>query len=154
MQPHRFGYVFKETGFQKAAGAVVKRNIVLYLVTLVVPVALDFLFLGVLAKSFFVSEVGDMLAEVKPVPAILFYLVYVVGILIFVSRSARGFQSTLLYGALFGLFCYATFDLTSLALLKHWSWAVAAVDISWGAAVTALSATAGLAVADLLMPNR
>ena len=127
-----------------------KRNIVLYAVTLVVLVALDFVFLGLLAKGFFVSEVGDMLAEVKPVPAILFYLLYVVGILIFVSRS----QSTLLYGALFGLFCYATFDLTSLALLKHWSWAVAVVDISWGAAVTAISATAGRAVADILAPKR
>ena len=127
-----------------------KRNIVLYVVTLVVLVALDFLFLGLLAKGFFVSEVGDMLAEVKPVPAILFYLLYVVGILIFVSRS----QSTLLYGALFGLFCYATFDLTSLALLRHWNWAVAAVDISWGAAVTAISATAGRAVADILAPKR
>jgi uncharacterized membrane protein len=133
---------------------MVKRNIILYLVTLVVLVALDFLFLGVLAKGFFVSEVGDMLAELKPVPAILFYLLYVVGVLIFVSHSARNFRSTLLYGALFGLFCYATFDLTSLALLKHWSWAVAAVDISWGAAVTALSATAGLAVADLFAPRR
>ena len=45
--------------------------------------------------------------------------------LIFVSGSAASARTTLLYGALFGLFCYATFDLTSLALLKHWSWAVA-----------------------------
>jgi uncharacterized membrane protein len=127
----------------------VKRNLVLYLVTLAVLMVLDFLFLGVLAKGFFVSEVGDMLSEVKLVPAILFYLLYVVGILIFVSRA----RSTWLYGALFGLFCYATFDLTSLALLKHWSWAVAAVDISWGAIVTAVSATAGVAVADLIAPR-
>src|ERR1700759_4573115 len=97
MQPHRFGYVFNAIAFQKPEG-VVKRNIVLYLATFAVLVALDFLFLGVLAKGFFVSEVGDMLAEVKPVPAILFYLLYVVGILIFVSRT----RSTLLYGALFG----------------------------------------------------
>jgi uncharacterized membrane protein len=131
----------------------VKRNIVLYLVTLAVLTVLDFLFLGVLAKRFFVSEVGDMLAEVKPVPAFLFYLLYVVGVLIFVSRSERSFRSTLLYGALFGLFCYATFDLTALALLKHWSWAVAAVDVSWGAVVTAISATAGLAVADVVVPR-
>ena len=133
---------------------MLKRTIVLYPVTLAVLMVLDFLFLGVLAKSFFVAEVGDMLAEVKTVPAILFYLLYVVGVLIFVSHSARGPRSTLLYGALFGLFCYATFDLTSLALLKHWSWAVAAVDISWGAVVTAISATAGLAVADVLIPKR
>jgi uncharacterized membrane protein len=133
---------------------MLKRTIVLYLVTLAVLMVLDFLFLGVLAKSFFVAEVGDMLAEVKLVPAILFYLLYVVGVLIFVSTRATTPYSTLLLGALFGLFCYATFDLTSLALLKHWSWAVAAVDISWGVVVTAISATAGLAVADVLMPKR
>jgi uncharacterized membrane protein len=134
--------------------AMLKRTIVLYLVTLAVLMVLDFLFLGVLAKSFFVAEVGDMLAEVKLVPAILFYLLYVVGVLIFVSTRATTPYSTLLLGALFGLFCYATFDLTSLALLKHWSWAVAAVDISWGVVVTAISATAGVAVADVLMPKR
>lgn len=131
-----------------------KRNIVLYLVTLMVLMVLDFLFLGVLAKGFFVSQVGDMVAEVKALPAILFYLLYVVGVLIFVSTRATTRRSTLLYGALFGLFCYATFDLTSLALLKHWSWAVAAVDIGWGAVVTAVSSTAGLLVANRLLPKR
>ena len=130
-----------------------KRNIVLYLVTLAVLMVLDFLFLGVLAKSFFVAEVGDMLAEVKLVPAFLFYLLYVVGVLIFVSRPAHSFRSTLLYGALFGLFCYATFDLTSLAVLKHWSSCVAALDVAWGAAVTAISSTAGFLIANWLAPR-
>src|ERR1700760_59650 len=130
------------------------RYLALYLTTLVVLMALDYLFLGIFAKGFFVAEVGDMLAEVKPVPAVLFYLVYVAGVLIFVSGGpAADWQTTLLYGALFGLFCYATFDLTSLALLKHWSWAVAALDISWGAAVTAVSSTAGLLVANWLAPQ-
>ena len=130
------------------------RSIVLYLVTLVMLTALDFVFLGVLAKGFFTSQVGDMLGELKPLPAVLFYLLYVVGVLIFVSGSVTATtESTLLYGALFGLFCYATFDLTSLALLKHWSWAVAAVDIGWGAVVTAVSSTAGLLVADWLVPR-
>jgi len=90
-----------------------------------------------------------MLGDLRPVPAVLFYLLYVVGVLIFVSGSAGAtWQSTLLYGALFGLFCYATFDLTALALLKHWSWPVAFVDVGWGAVVTAVSSTAGLLVAD------
>ena len=130
------------------------RYIVLYLATLVVLTALDFVFLGVLAKGFFTSQVGDMLGELKPVPAVLFYLLYVVGVLIFVSGGAGATtQTTLLYGALFGLFCYATFDLTSLALLKNWSWAVAAVDVSWGAVVTAVSSTAGLLAANWLAPN-
>jgi uncharacterized membrane protein len=84
----------------------------------------------------------------------LFYLLYIAGVLIFVSGSASAMvSSTLVYGALFGLFCYATFELTSLALLKHWSWPVAILDMSWGAVVTAVSATAGLAVADWLVPR-
>jgi uncharacterized membrane protein len=132
-----------------------KRNLVLYFATLVVLTALDFLFLGVLAKRFFVSEVGDMLGELRALPAILFYALYVAGVLVFVSgRPHATPRSTLLHGALFGLFCYATFDLTALALLKHWSWAVAAVDISWGAVVTAVSSTAGLLVADRIVPKR
>jgi uncharacterized membrane protein len=138
----------------KQPEAVLKHAIVLYVATLVVLTALDFVFLGVLAKGFFVSEVGDMLGTIKPLPAVLFYLLYVVGVLIFVSGGAGATtQTTLVYGALFGLFCYATFDLTSLALLKHWSWAVAALDIGWGAVVTAVSSTAGLFVADWLAPR-
>jgi uncharacterized membrane protein len=132
--------------------AAVTRYVVLYLVTLAVLTALDFLFLGIVAKGFFLSQVGDMLGEIRPGPAVLFYLLYVVGVLIFVSGSASAtWPSTLVYGALFGLFCYATFDLTSLALLRHWTWPVAAVDVSWGAAVTAFASTAGLMVTNGLM---
>ena len=128
------------------------RYATLYLVTLFVIVPLDFLFLGVVAKDFFTSQVGSMLGEIKPVPAILFYLLYVVGTVVFVSGGQGAtWQSTLLYGALFGLFCYATFDLTSHALLKHWSWPVAIVDITWGALATAVSSTAGLLVANWLV---
>ena len=126
-----------------------KRYAVLYLATLIVLVPTDFLFLGIIAKGFFTSEVGDMLGEIRLAPAILFYLLYVGGVMVFVSGSAgAAWQSTLLYGALFGLFCYATFDLTSLALLKHWSWKVAVVDVSWGAVVTAFSSTLGLLIAN------
>jgi uncharacterized membrane protein len=127
----------------------VNRYAALYLATLLVILPLDFLFLGVVAKGYFVAQVGSMLGEVKPVPAVLFYLLYVAGTVIFVSGAAGAtWQSTLLYGALFGFFCYATFELTSLAILKHWSWGVAAMDITWGALMTAVASTAGLLVAD------
>ena len=130
------------------------RYAALYLVTLFVIVPLDFLFLGVVAKDFFTSQVGDMLGEIKPVPAILFYLIYVAGVVIFVSGGQGAtWQSTLLYGALFGFFCYATFDLTSLSLLKHWTWPVAILDVGWGAAVTAVSSTAALLFANWLVPR-
>ena len=66
------------------------RYVVLYLATLIVLIPLDFLFLGFVAKGFFTSQVGDMLGEIRLAPAILFYLLYVAGILIFVSgRPAR-----------------------------------------------------------------
>ena len=131
-----------------------KRYAVLYLATLMVIVPIDFWFLGTVARGLFTAEVGDMLGEVKPAPAILFYLLYVAGILVFVSGQATAtWPSTLVYGALFGLFCYATFELTALSLLKHWTWTVVAVDVSWGVFVTAVSSTLGLIIADWLTPK-
>jgi uncharacterized membrane protein len=126
-----------------------KRYAVLYLATLIVFVPVDLLFLGIVAKSFFTSQVGDMLGDIRLAPAVLFYLLYVAGVVVFVSGPQdAAWQSTLLYGALFGLFCYATFDLTSLSILKRWTWPVAIVDVSWGAFATALSSTAGLLIAN------
>lgn len=132
----------------------VNRYVVLYLATLIVLIPIDFLFLGLVAKGFFAAQVGDMLGEIRPAPAILFYLLYVAGILIFVSGPATAtWQTTLLYGALFGLFCYATFELTSLSLLKHWTWTVVMVDVSWGVFVTAVSSTLGLMIANWITPR-
>lgn len=131
-----------------------QRTAILYLATLLILVPLDILFLGFVAKGFFVSQVGDMLGELRLAPAILFYLLYVVGVLIFVSGGAGATtQSTLIYGALFGVFCYATFDLTAMALLKHWTWPVVAMDVTWGAVATALSSTIGLMIANWLAPR-
>ena len=127
------------------------RYAVLYLATLLVIVPIDFLFLGIIAKGFFTSQVGHLLGEIKLAPAILFYLLYVAGTVIFVSGGQGAtWQSTLLYGALFGFFCYATFELTSMSMLKDWSWTVVVVDIAWGSFVTAVASTAGLLVANWL----
>jgi uncharacterized membrane protein len=134
---------------QIAPGGKVTRYVILYLTTLFVIIPIDFLFLGTIAKGFFTAQVGDMLGDVRLAPAILFYLLYVAGILIFVSGPANAtWQSTLAYGALFGLFCYATFELTSLSLLRHWTWPVVVVDMCWGAFATAVSATIGLILTD------
>jgi uncharacterized membrane protein len=132
----------------------VNRYVVLYLATLIVLIPIDFLFLGYVAKDFFTAQVGDMLGEIRPAPAILFYLLYVAGILTFVSGPAAAtWQTTLLYGALFGLFCYATFELTSLSLLRQWTWTVVVVDVSWGVFVTVVSSTLGLMIANWLAPK-
>ena len=131
-----------------------KRYGILYLATFIVLIPVDFLFLGTIAKSFFQSQVGDMLGEIRLAPAVLFYLLYIVGILIFVNGSPDAtWQSTLLYGALFGFFCYSTFELTSLSLLKHWTWPVVMLDVAWGTVVTAMSATLGLLIANWVLPK-
>ena len=131
-----------------------KRYAILYLATLIVLVPIDFLFLGTVGKSVFTSQVGDMLGEVRPLPAVLFYVLFVAGILIFVNGSPDAtWQSTLLYGALFGFFCYATFELTSMTLLKHWTWVVVALDMTWGTLVTAVSSMLGLLIANWIVPK-
>jgi uncharacterized membrane protein len=125
----------------------VNRYVVLYLATLIVLIPIDFLFLGTVAKGFFTAQVGDMLGEIRMAPAVLFYLLYVAGVLIFVSGPvAATWQTTLLYGALFGFFCYMTFELTNMSLLKQWSYTVVVVDIAWGTFVTALASTLGLLI--------
>ena len=125
------------------------RYFLLYVATGLVLLPLDFLFLGVIARKFFAAQVGDMLGEVRLVPAVAFYLLYVAGIVVFVNGARdAAWLSSLLYGALFGFFCYMTFELTSLSLLKHWTWPVVVLDVSWGTVVTAVSATLGLIIAN------
>ena len=126
-----------------------KRSIILYVSTALVMLPLDLVFLVFVAKNFFQSQVGDMLGPLRPVPAILFYLLYIVGIVIFANGSAGATpRSAAIYGALFGLFCYATYELTNMSLLKHWTWNVVAVDIAWGTFVTAVAAMLGLIIAN------
>jgi uncharacterized membrane protein len=122
-----------------------QRHAIVYVSTLLIMLPLDLLFLGSIGKKIFESSVGDMiLSSPRMTPAILFYLLFPIGVVIFVNGAAPGnWQSNLLYGALFGLFCYATFELTSMALLRHWEWNVVAVDIAWGTAMTAVSAALG-----------
>src|ERR1700735_3625859 len=154
LQLYRASDVLQDGHKSKPLEAKLNRTVVLYLATLIVLIPVDFLFLGLVAKGFFSSQVGDMLGEVRLAPAILFYLLYVVGIIVFVSGPASAtWQSTLLYGALFGFFCYATFELTSLSRLKHWTWPVVILDISWGTLVTAVASTAGLLIANQITPK-
>lgn len=132
-----------------------KRYIILYLATLVVILPVDFLFLGTLAKEFFRTQVGEMLGDVRIAPAVIFYLLYVAGILVFVTGSSSAtWQSALISGALFGLFCYATFELTALALLKHWTWSVVALDVAWGMLVTAVASALGLLITDWILAKQ
>ena len=125
-----------------------------YAATLVVMVALDMFWLGIVAKSFYQQGIGHLMAERPNVPvAVLFYAVYAAGVVVFAvapSESTAGWTRVLVMGALFGFFAYATYDLTNLATLRNWPVALSLVDIAWGAAVSAVSAVAGKAALDRL----
>ena len=102
---------------------------------------LDFIWLGYVAKKLYYGEMGSILLE-KPnmVAAVLFYVIYVIGTVVFVISPALAKGSlahAIGYGALFGFVAYATYDLTNLATLKGFSLKVVIVDLIWGAFPTA-----------------
>jgi uncharacterized membrane protein len=121
------------------------RYLLTYAATFVALAALDFLWLGVVAKSFYRDAIGHLMAPSPNIPAAAaFYLLYPVGLVVFaVLPSGGDWLRALLLGALFGLFCYGTYDLTNLAVLKDWPVSVTLVDMAWGAVVSAAGASAG-----------
>ncbi len=122
-----------------------KHCALVFAATLIVMTALDMLWIGVIARGFYKSRIDNLAFQL--LPAVLFYLMYAAGVVIFVNggEGAR-WQSTLVYGALFGAIAYATYDLTNLATLKGWSVTLSVVDIIWGVCVTAVSSTCGLLI--------
>jgi uncharacterized membrane protein len=117
-----------------------------YAATVIVMVALDLLWLGVIAKPLYQQGIGHLMAERPNVAvAVLFYAVYALGIVVFavVQEPITGWGRAALMGALFGFFAYATYDLTNLATLKGWPVGLVVVDIAWGCVVSGVSAAAG-----------
>lgn len=113
-----------------------KQMVILYLITLAVFFLIDMVWLGVVAKDFYRRHLGTMLSpKVNWGAAILFYLLFIAGLLIFVIRPALvqgAVLPALLLGALFGLISYATYDLSNLARLKDWPLIVTVIDLFWG----------------------
>ena len=115
-----------------------------YGATAVVIIALDWLFLGLNAKSFYQHGIGHLTADRVNVPVVaLFYAIFAFGLMMFVvvpNASAADWGKTLTYAALFGFISYATYDLTNLATLKNWPISVALVDMAWGTLVSVAAA--------------
>ena len=113
-----------------------KQMLMIYLITLAVFFLIDMIWLGVVAKGFYRRHLGTMLSpKVNWAAAILFYLLFIVGLLVFVIKPALISGEplkALFFGALFGLISYATYDLSNLATLKDWPLIVTIVDLIWG----------------------
>ena len=122
------------------------RYVAAYTALLAVMVALDLLWLGVIAKPLYQSGIGHLMAaQPKVGVAVLFYLVYALGVLLFAVLPNAGapWRQTLMSAALFGFFAYATYDLTNLATLREWPLLLSVIDITWGVVVSATAALAG-----------
>ena len=113
----------------------------LYLIALPVFFVIDMIWLGLVAKKFYASQIGFLMkSDINWLAAIVFYLLFIAGLVVFVvSRAVQmgSWTHAVLYGALFGLITYATYDLTNLATVKDWPWLVTVVDLAWGSFLAA-----------------
>lgn len=127
------------------------RYLVAYMAALLAMAGLDFLWLTNTSAVLYRRDLGPLLAEDPRMGvAVIFYLAYAAGIVIFAVRpalAAADWGIAVLYGALFGFFAYATYDLTNFATMKVWSLRVTLADIAWGAFLTATAASIAALVA-------
>ena len=112
------------------------KTLLVYLITVPIFFIIDLVWLGVIAKGFYQKHLGYLMRpQINWAAAILFYLLFIIGIVFFAVRPALELQSpmrALVYGALFGFFAYATYDLTNLATVRDWPVIVTVIDLIWG----------------------
>lgn len=114
----------------------------LYAIALPIFFAIDMAWLGLIAKNFYKNQIGFLMkTNINWTAAILFYLLFIVGLVVFVIAPAvekGSWMQALLLGMFFGFITYATYDLTNLATLKDWPILVTIVDLAWGTVLGAL----------------
>lgn len=113
----------------------------LFSIALPVFFAIDMLWLGFVAKDFYAKQIGGLMKpDINWTAAIIFYLIFIAGLVVFVITPAvlkNSWTQAVLMGALFGFVCYATYDLTNLAVAKDWPVFVTIIDLIWGAVLAA-----------------
>ena len=122
-----------------------------YLAIVATMMALDVLWIGILARPLYQRGIGHLMADQPDfVAAAAFYLLYAAGLMAFVvwPRAAGDWPTAAAGGALFGFMAYMTYDLTNLATLREWPLGLSVIDTAWGCLATGLAATAGKLVAD------
>jgi len=114
----------------------------LYLSTLAVFLVVDLIWLSLVARGFYKKQLGFLMSSSPNwLAAILFYLLFIAGLLVFVvvpGLESGSIKITLLHAALFGLVTYATYDLTNLATVKNWPVLITIVDLGWGTALSVI----------------
>lgn len=123
------------------------RHLTAYAAIFLAIAVLDAVWLGLIATGWYQQALGHLMAA-RPRwgAAVVFYLVYAAGILVFVvmpHKDAPAWETVLAYGAFFGLVAYATYDLSNLATLKEWPVWITILDMAWGSVISATAALAG-----------
>jgi uncharacterized membrane protein len=123
------------------------KHLVAWAATFIVLLVIDMLWLGVVAKNMYQEAMGDLMSpQPRLAFAAVFYLLYPIGLVIFAilpGIDAQSVTRAAVLGALFGLFCYSTYDLTNLAVVRNWPLALSFIDIAWGTLVSGVAAAAG-----------
>jgi uncharacterized membrane protein len=129
----------------------------LYLASLIVFLGIDFIWLTFVATKFYSEQIGFLLAE-QPniIAALIFYLIFVAGLLYFVvvpslKMKKSSLPTVVFAGALFGLVTYATYDLTNLATIRDWPLLLVFVDLAWGVVISALVSAASYLIGKRLV---
>lgn len=128
--------------------------IYLYVMTIPVFFVIDMLWLGLVANKFYQTKLAHLLGPVNWTAAIIFYLIYIVGILFFAvvpAIDAESFYKAVFLGAAFGFFTYATYDFTNLSTLKDWPVSIVVVDVIWGTVLSASVAAGSYTLAKLFL---
>lgn len=127
-----------------------KTNVVAYVATFFSFLSIDFVWLSVMASRLYQPYLGDIVTtDFRPLPAALFYLTYIFGLVLFAVRPALAkgtWKTALVQGAGFGFFCYATYDLTNHATLRTWSVVITIADMIWGTLLSGVAATLGFRI--------
>lgn len=122
---------------------------ILYAISVPLFFIIDMLWLGVVAKDFYRTRLGTLMGDINWTAAIIFYLIFLVGLTFFATYPALLKQSLLsaaILGGLFGFFTYATYDLTNLATLRDWPVSVSLVDMVWGTVLGAAVAAGAYSI--------
>ena len=128
--------------------------IYLYLLTIPVFFIIDIIWIAFVANRFYQAQIGHLLGPVNWTAAIIFYLIYIVGIIIFAVHpaiEADSLNKAILWGALFGFFAYATYDFTNMATLRDWPLVMTVVDVLWGTVLTGSVAAGSYYLAKLFL---
>ena len=132
-----------------------KQIVLTYLLMAVVFLAIDLVWLGLIAKNFYQKHLGRFFSDrVNWTAAIIFYFLFILGTMIFAVYPGVVQDSLLramIFGVLFGLFTYATYDLTNLATLKDWPVPIVIVDIIWGMVLCGTISAFGFGMAKWLI---